>query len=328
MNDLVKKLAAMNWNTAHNHLMSLNLPSDLRVSLADQAQKLRDITALHNKRTKLTQYQHDELWYRIIAPLKYDLSNAKVGLKLKSFDAAPERHTAFSEYVALLEKLLAGLQKLQIDEARKIGDEHEKPRTPSEIATERGLPNKGKHWTHWVNDKTKRRIESLFDAIPTQAKRPKPFAYRMPPDLFLRDREALQRRTLNEIDLVRQEILLLRSMGDDITPEQTFRLRELEDELADMGNAMIYLCYVARNEPLPSTWQGLDRTPRKANEVRGAGTTLAQIVADWDDERIDDKKVVHLVWTPEMEQALRMQLGEKSSVPLVKKSKRPKRYKK
>lgn len=327
MNDLVKKLAGMHWNTAHNHLMSMNLPADLRVSLAEQAQKLRDINALHNKRTKLTQYQHDELWYKLIAPLKYDLSNAKVGLKLKPFDSAPERHTAFSEYVTLLEKLLAGLQKLQIDEARKIGDPKESPRTPAEIATERGLPSKGKHWTHWVNDKTKRRIESLFDAIPTQAKRPKPFAYRIPPDMFVRDRQALQRRTLNEIDLVRQEMLLLRSLGEDMTPDQTFRLRELEDELTDMGNAMIYLCYVARNEPLPNTWRGLDKAPRRGKEV-GLGATLAHIVADWDNETSKDKYGDYVVWTPEMEQALRLQLGEKSSIPLVKKSNRPKRYKK
>lgn len=320
MNDLVQKLAAMNWNEAHNHLMSMNLPTDIRTSLANKAQKLREITALHNRRTKLTQYQHDELWFRLIAPLKYDLSNAKVGLKLKSFDAAPERHTAFTEYVKLLEKLLAGLQALQVDEARKVGNAKDRPRTPAEIATERGLPMRGAHWTHWINDRTKNRIEALFDAIPTKAKRAKPFACRMPPDLFRRDKEALQKRTLNELDLVRQELALLRDLGDDMTPDQTFRMRELEDEITDMSNALLYLSMFMRNEPVPSTWRGLDRTPRKVATAKPQ--TLASIVAAWDGGDGDE----YAVWTPQLEQALRIHL-QMTPAP-KKKTKRPRRYKK
>ena len=42
--------------------------------------------------------------------------------------------------------------------------------TPGELAEERELPNNGLHWTDWVNDRTKHRIISLFDAIDTKAK--------------------------------------------------------------------------------------------------------------------------------------------------------------
>jgi len=300
MQDLLTKLVAMNWNEAHIHLMSLDLPVELRSLLAAKAQKLREMQNLAGKKARLVEVQHAELWYRLLAPLKHTLSNARVGHKLKSFDSAPERHTAFAEYIKLLEKLLAGLQALQMQEMAKIKDTTDKPKTPTAIAAERGLPNRGQHWTDWVSDKTRARIESLFDAIPTQAKRPKPFAYRIPAALFRQTLEALQRRTLNELDILRQELRLLRDMPDP-SGAQTLQLRELENTEATIETVLWHITYGMYNEPVPSTWHGVRVPPLPDNaEPR--------------------------VWTAADEEALRLRLGMTSKP--AKKTNRPKRYNK
>lgn len=300
MQDLLKKLVSMNWNEAHIHLMSLDLPVELRSLLAAKAQKLREMQSLAGKKARLVEVQHAELWHRLLAPLKHTLSNAKVGHKLKSFDSAPERYTAFAEYIKLLEKLLAGLQTIQVQEMAKLKDSADKPRTPAAIAAERRLPNKGAHWTDWVSDKTRARIESLFDAIPTQAKRPKPFAYRIPAPLFRQTLEALQKRTLNELDILRQEIRLLRDMPD-LSGEQMLQLRELENTETAIEAALWHMTYAMYNEPVPSTWHGVRVPP----------------LPDNDEPR---------VWTAAGEESLRVRLGMARKP--AKKTNRPKRYNK
>lgn len=318
MQDLLDQLAGMTWNEAHNHMMELNLPLAMRVDLTAKADKLRTLRSMASKRIKLIEYQHAEMWHRLLTPLKYELSNAKVGLELKSYDEAPERHTAFSEYVLLLEKLLAGLLKIKHEEATKLAT-GEKPRTPAEIATERGLPGRGAHWTQWISDKTRTRIEILFDAIPTKAKRPKPFAYRVPPDLFKQEQAALQMRTLNELDLVRQEMQLIRDL-ENPTADQTFRLRELEDEEYAIKRALWHMTFGMHNEPVPSTWQGLKLDLQDKPKLhKRARLTLEQIVSTWDE---DEPRI----WTQEIEDTLRAALG--MYVERKKKIKRRGRYKK
>ena len=265
MDEMIRRLASMSVNAAHNHLMTLDLPHELRIGLNAKANEYRRTVNSANRRAKLTQLHHDELWYHLIAPIKYELSNAKVGLRLKSFDAAPERHTAFSEYVALLEKLLAGLRKLQIDEGVKIRAEtfearhtsaDDFPKTPAEIAADRGLPNKGAHWTDWISDKTKRRIESLFDAIPTRAKRPKPFAYRVPPDLFKRDIATFHKRTLKDLDAVEQELAMAKQVKEP-NLDLIKSIAALEDKQKRIIAALTHSMRM-ENEPVPATWHGLD----------------------------------------------------------------------
>lgn len=283
MDDLLPKLVAMTHNAAHNYLMGLDLPHELRVSLAEKVDSYRKHKGKAQKQSKLVQVYHAELWYRLLAPLKYELSNAKVGLKLKSFDVEPERHHAFSEYIALMEKLLAGLQKLQIDEGRKASvsiferskadtkAHTEYAKTPAEIAMQRGLPEKGAHWTHWINERTKQRIHALFDSIPnTKAKRPVPFAYRVPPALFRRDREALQKRTLKELDMAMQELSILRDIvshqRDVATSDQLEDEAKLVDTVRRMSFALRHMTFNMNNEPLPATWHALGQLYRGAQD--------------------------------------------------------------
>lgn len=324
MDDLVSKLADMSWNEAHNHLMSLNLPLDLRVSLAASATKLRPQRTKARRRSKLTHAYHAEMWFRLIAPLKYDLSNAKVGLQLKPFDAAPERHKAFTDYVALLEKLLSGLQMLQVNESVKASaasfEAHaraevsgkastaEYAKTPAEIAVERGLSNKGEHWTDWINERTKQRIESLFDAIPTKAKRPKPFARRLPSLRYLKDVDAFQRRALTELELLDQEFSMLNKI-EYCTREHLDRMDELKETRKRMVFALHYVHNKTDTAPIPLTWHGLKH--RYYDEEESTN--------DEGGEREHREMVVsHLRWRYKMDKP----------EPKKPKTKRPKRYQK
>lgn len=318
MDDLVERLADMTWNEAHNHLMGLGLPVELRVSLSEKATKLRQKRSKARRRAKLTQAYHAEMWYRLLSPLKYELSNAKVGHKLKSFDAAPERHTAFAEYIALLEKLLAGLQKMQMGESVKASaasfeahangtaSKDDYARTPAELAAERGLPNKGEHWTDWVSDKTRARIELLFDAIPTQAKRPRPFERRIPPHQYAKDVEALQRRTLNDVAMLDQELGMLKKV-EYCTHEQVAQMEKLTEDRKRMVFALYHVAHKLDREPVPITWHGL------------AHMYYAE------DEAEDVNKREHREWIVEH---LRRHFALLDPAPAKKKTNRPKRYRK
>lgn len=290
MDRLISRLRNMSYWDAHNHLMTLDLPLELRASLAVRASDLRMHDAKEGKSAKLMHIHRAEMWHRLLAPLKYELSNAKVGLRLKPFDVAPERHTAFSEYVLLLEKLLAGLQSL-----RALPDNGE--RRPVDIAQERELPNKGVHWTDWVSDKTRRRIDGLFHAIPfvLKGKRFEPFRRRVPPDMFKRDVAVLQGRTFKELDILRQEIKLLRKI-DCMTHDQRAQLDKMELQEDNIMAAIGFLLQTRNNEPVPPTWHG--------------------VAVDANTQPIDE----------ESEAALRQQL-QKARTP-AKKTNRPKRYNK
>lgn len=256
MDRMLTRLVRMPYWEAHNHLMSLDLPVDIRTALMAKANDERMKLAKDGKIAKLIHIHHAELWYRLLAPLKYELSNAKVGLRLKPITDAPERHKAFSEYVTLLEKLLSGLLLLQSKEADE--DNPNNPRTPAELAADRELPNKGAHWTDWVADKTKNRIELLFHAIPyaSKAKRAEPFKRRIPPDMFKRDVSALQSRTFKELDILRQEIKIARKV-DCMTEEQRKHLDALEQKEDNIMLALGYMMHQMRNEPVPMSWHSI-----------------------------------------------------------------------
>jgi hypothetical protein len=255
MDSLVSRLRSMSYGDAHNHLMALDLPVDLRVSLAAKANELRMHDAKEGKNAKLMHIHRAEMWHRLIAPLKYTLSNARVGLRLKPQATAPERHLAFSEYITLLEKLLLGLQTL-----RTLPDNGE--RRPVDIAQERGLPNKGVHWTDWVADRTRRRIEGLFYAIPfaLKTKRFEPFKRQIPPDMFKRDVSLLQRRTFKELDILRQEIKIMRKI-DCMTNEQRASLDKMEQQEENIVAAIEFMSRELVNEVVPWSWHAINPNP-------------------------------------------------------------------
>lgn len=286
MDDLVPRLAAMSYKAAHNHLMSLDLPSDLRGKLADMATKARAETRKAARRNAALNTAHAQLWHRILAPLKYELSNARVGRDYRAAEQAPERVAAFSAYIELLEKLLLGLQNLQFEEERKF-DGKETPMTPAELAEKRGLPNKGAHWSDWVSDKTKDRICTLFDGVPytPKAKRPEPFQRRVPNRIFREDLRRLQKRTMRELRNAHQELQIVRMgvSGADAWED----IDRLELLTQNMDGALGFLLKLEGdkrddlyNGVLPVTWHGIPEAKYVFDYGSSSdGTALAEALA-------------------------------------------------
>lgn len=341
--DFMAHLVGMTENEALNFIATSGLPMSIRPSLLKTAANYRKLHRKAGRRVKLTSIYHGEVWHRLLAPLKYELSNAKVGLRLKPFEVAPERHKAFSDYIALLEKLLAGLHKMQIDEGRKATvsmlvreqtlekrdrlAQIEYAKTPSELAAERGLPNKGAHWTDWINHNTKERIRILFDAIPEtpKAKRPNPFSYRIPPDLFKRDIEALQKRTLTELDLAVQELEVVKAViarqRDVATKEQLAELDKCESVVARIKFALRRSVRM-KNEPVPSTWHGFNHLyDAELKERRDNPSKLRDLVNALDGEDEDDTGLDDITF-------LRAVFRVREPDAPKKKTNRPKRYRK
>lgn len=272
-NDLLARLVALPSNEAHNLLMSLNLPTEIRTAMAATARQQRDEQRKAKKRSRLAHLYHAEQWHALLAPLKYELSNADVGLRLKGFAVAPERYTAFNAYVELLNKLLAGLNKIAQAEADKLSvstfiaadkvpDDAELAKLPSQIAKERKYPNNGAHWSDWVNEATKQRINTLFDAIPytPRAKRFTPFKRRLTPELTKNLREALAKRTANEALAGYQELRVLVALNAP-TPQQRDEIEERIAQYLKMVNAVNALLSVGtgnKADPVPSRWQDVD----------------------------------------------------------------------
>lgn len=121
---------------------------------------------------KIQRTTHKKLWSALMAPLKRELANARVGLQYKPTTPTPERDEAFAAYVACMEKLLANLLRQQ----QKQSTEKE-PKTPAQLAAEKRYPNYGSHWVDWIPLHIKNPIAHAFAQIPAlpKSKRKMPF---------------------------------------------------------------------------------------------------------------------------------------------------------
>lgn len=275
--NLLAKLVGMSSNAAHNYLMTLNLPKPVFIQLSKAADLQRSAYRSAKKRSTLANLYHSEQWYNLIAPLKYEMSNAQVGLRLKDISEAPERHAAFTAYVQLLEKLLAGLNKIERTESEKMSigaferiekievhnpDAAEFAKSPSDIAKEKGYPNKGVHWSDWVSETTKQRIQSLFDAIPytPKGKRFVPFKRRSTPDIAKRQREALAKRTANEVMAGYQELRVLIALNAPTAAQRD----EVEERIAQymemlrVVDALLTIGADNKADLVPTRWQDVE----------------------------------------------------------------------
>lgn len=237
MEKSVKTLSKLHPNDIHNELMRRQLPAFAREQIMKEAMALKK----QRKAETLRKHKHRALWTRLLAPLKYEMNNAGVGLRLKSSITDPERYRAFDEYLIVMNKLFSGLEDLMLSENHK--------RTPVEIAKELGYPYAGVHWSDWISEKTKNRIRMLFDSIPyrAKAKRFEPFIRRMPPAMYKAEHSTLWLRTLNEYDL------LLSNIEHEQDPDKRIALDKKQTR---MLFALDKLAYSDKNPCLPFTWHG------------------------------------------------------------------------
>lgn len=187
---------------------------------------------------KIKRKHHTKLWRDLMASLKYELTNTRVGAKYKSVHPTPERDLAFTEYIKVLEKMVMKLEGYQIHGL-----------TPSQLAQDSDIPNNGSHWTDWMPEHKKREITALFEAIPVtpRTKRKLPFPRTQRPTAPSRGMtkiERLKQRTTKELELVQREY--------SIAPTDKRR-----ETIGKMRQALRWMDDMKPSEFVPPTWHGM-----------------------------------------------------------------------
>jgi hypothetical protein len=220
-------------NELHNRLLERKLhPAEIeriKAEVADLKESLRV--------SRITRTQRKAEWDKVLQPLRYEINNARVGMRYGGeISPQDQRKLAFSEYIRIMEKLVA-----MLDAPAKALDS-----TPIQIARDKGLPNDGEHWTDWIPARVKDKVSLLFDAVPVvpRGKRKTPFQRTMLPHQHETAKVRLLTKTRKEMES------LERKAGIQPTDARTAKL-------AQMRRALKIIETLDKNEAVPATWTKL-----------------------------------------------------------------------
>ena len=228
-------------NELHNRLIERKThPAEIeriKAEVADLKETLRV--------TRITRTQREAEWRKVLAPLRYEINNARVGLRYGgelvpqngNTEGSPtERALAFSEYIRIMEKLVA-----MLDAPCKALDH-----TPIQIARDKGLPNDGEHWTDWIPARVKDKIIALFADVPVvpRGKRKIPFQRTMLRDQHEKAKTRLFNRTRKEMEAFERK--------HAIAPRD-----DLQGRITQMKRALKIIEALDKNEAVPATWTRL-----------------------------------------------------------------------
>jgi len=219
-------------NELHNRLTERNLhPAEIE-RIKGEVLELKETLRV----SKITRTQRKAEWDKVLQPLRYEINNAKVGMRYGGEKVSPERVLAFSEYIRIMEKLIA-----MLDAPSKALDH-----TPIQIARDKGLPNDGEHWTDWIPSRVKDKIALLFDAVPVvpRGKRKTPFQRTMLPHQHETAKVRLLTKTKREMETLMRQA--------DINPT----VKRL-DKIKQMKRAIKIIETLDNNEAVPATWTKL-----------------------------------------------------------------------
>lgn len=221
-------------NELHNRLTKRNLhPAEIeriKQEVADLKETLRV--------SKITRTQRKAEWDKVLAPLRYEINNARVGMRYGGEQVPQnERKLAFSEYIRIMEKLVA-----MLDAPSKALDN-----TPIQIARDKGLPNDGEHWTDWIPARVKDKVSLLFDVVPVvpRGKRKIPFQRTMLPHQHETAKLRLLTKTRKEMET------LERQANIHPTDARTAKLDKIRQ-------ALKIIEALDKNEAVPATWTKLN----------------------------------------------------------------------
>ena len=219
-------------NDLHNRLTERKLhPAEIERIKAEVA-NLKETLRV----SRITRTQRKAEWDKVLQPLRYEINNARVGMRYGG-EKSPQRIVAFSEYIRIMEKLVA-----MLDAPSKALDH-----TPIQIARDKGLPNDGEHWTDWIPARVKDKITILFEAVPVvpRGKRKIPFQRTMLPHQHETAKVRLLTKTRKEMESIERQA--------GIHPTQV-RL----DKLAKIKRAIKIIEALDKNEAVPATWTKLN----------------------------------------------------------------------
>lgn len=225
----------MRPNEIHNKLMKRIPQPEARELKKEEIAKAKQAKKIE----RLSTFQRKRLWGELLTPLKYELSNARVGLRHQGRNL-PERQHAFDAYIKIMERLHNKFDAMQL---MREGDD-DTLMTPSEIARAMDIPNKGVHWTDWIPQSKKLEVTTLFEQIPhaPKTKRKVPFGRTQRPNTKLKER--LLKRTLKELGNAETEQAI------EFTGVRAERITQIKSALKRIEE-------LKPSDAVPHTWHGL-----------------------------------------------------------------------
>jgi len=219
-------------NALHNRL------TERKIHPAEIERIKMEVSALKEtlRVSRITRTQRKAEWDKVLQPLRYEINNAKVGMRYGGEKVSPERVLAFTEYIRIMEKLIA-----MLDAPYKALDH-----TPIQIARDKGLPNDGEHWTDWIPARVKDKVTLLFNEVPVtpRGKRKTPFQRTMLPHQHETAKVRLLTKTRKEMETLERQCTI------NATDQRTAKLRRIKQ-------AIKIIEALDKNEAVPATWTKL-----------------------------------------------------------------------
>ena len=232
-------------DTSYKHYIKLT-PNQLHARLVArktppyQAESIKKIVAEQQamlKSENARTIQLKRIWREFMQPLEAERDNVQGMLRYKGSEN-DERREALEAYLTVLNAL----------KAKMINHCKQDRMTPTMVASDKNLPNEGKHWTDWVPVKIKGRVLDLFEQIERKpkAKIKIPFERLVPPSLHAKQLARLKQRTLKELAIAEQAL--------ELDPDEDKRSR-----VSQIKYALDLMDVLDDNEPVPATWHGLNK---------------------------------------------------------------------
>jgi hypothetical protein len=220
-------------NQLHARLVARKTPPYQAESIKKIVAEQQALLKSENARTK----QLTRLWREFMQPLEAERDNVQGMLRYKGSEN-DERREALEAYLTVLNVL----------KAKMINHCKQDRKTPTMVASDKNLPNEGKHWTDWIPQKIKDRVIALFQEIERKpkAKIKTPFERLVPPSLHAKQLTRLKARTLKELAIAQQTL--------DLDPHP-----DNESKVNQIKYALDLMDVLDDNEPVPATWHGLNK---------------------------------------------------------------------
>lgn len=211
---------------------------DIVAAVEEDQQIKRSETATRN--------QHAAQWSGLLMPLNAEIRRTQGSLAYEGTTSI-ERIEALEAYLAVLMKVKAMLNKI----ANPPEDDEQPRQTPAQAVkarhgTDKEIPNDGLHWADWVPERIKERVTLMFEAIPykPRAKIKKPFERKIPLGLYVKMKNKLRDRCVNEAQVA----------------QRTFNVTKQDKDQAKVllaAKALQVLHELPEGSPLPRDWRKL-----------------------------------------------------------------------
>ena len=225
----------------HLHLRKRKLHPVRIAQIEDDVARIKEIKRVD----RITYTVRKQAWQDLIAPLRTELDNARVGQKYQTGipEADELRHEAFDAYIAVMETLSERLKW-----PAKVLECMPTQWAEQLNAEKKGSPitNGGVHWTDWIPPRIKNAVSDAFAELPTKprAKRKVPFQRVIPPSQHAKRKATLLKRTLSDLAVI----------------ERKWKLNPTEENADLYTNVTQALRAIEQTKPndlLPATWHGM-----------------------------------------------------------------------